>query len=132
MKKIEVVAAIIQNENKIFCAQRNLFKSNGGKWEFPGGKIETGETREDALIREIKEEFDGDIVVDKYIMTVEYDYPTFHITMHAYLCTLLKKELTLKEHNDSIWLTKKELLNLDWAEADLPIVNMICMKERWI
>ena len=125
MKKVEVVAAIIQKDNKIFCAQRNLSKSMGGKWEFPGGKIEAGETREEALVREIKEELDSDIIVDKYLMTVEHDYPTFHITMHAYLCTLVKGELILKEHNDSIWLTKEELSSLDLADADKPIVNKI-------
>ena len=125
MKKVEVVAAVIQKDNKIFCAQRNLSKSMGGKWEFPGGKIEIGETREEALVREIREELDSDIVVDKYLMTVEHDYPTFHITMHAYLCTLEKGELILKEHNDSIWLTKEELLSLDWADADKPRVYKI-------
>lgn len=125
LKRVEVVAAVIQKDNKIFCAQRNLSKSMGGKWEFPGGKIEVGETREDALVREIKEELDSDIVVDKYLMTVEHDYPTFHITMHAYLCTLVKGELILNEHNDSTWLSKDELLNLDWAEADKPIVNKL-------
>ena len=125
MMRVEVVAAVIQKDNKIFCAQRNLSKSMGGKWEFPGGKIETGETREEALVREIKEELDSEIKVDKYLMTVEHDYPTFHITMHAYLCTLVKGELTLKEHNDSVWLTKEDLLSLDWADADIPIVNKI-------
>ena len=125
MKIVEVVAAVIQKDNKIFCAQRNLSKYMGGKWEFPGGKIEVGETREEALVREIKEELDSDIVVDKYLMTVEHDYPTFHITMHAYLCRLVKGVLTLKEHDDSVWLNKEELLSLDWAAADKPIVENI-------
>ena len=125
MRRIEVVAAVIQKDNKVFCAQRNLAKSQGGKWEFPGGKIEEGETKEEALVREIKEELDSEIVVDKYLMTVEHDYPTFHITMHAYLCSLVNGELTLKEHNDSIWLTKENLLTLDWADADKPIVNKL-------
>ena len=125
MKKVEVVAAVIKKDNKIFCAQRNLSKSMGGKWEFPGGKIEIGETKEEALVREIREELDSDIVVDKYLMTVEHDYRTFHITMHAYLCTLVKGELTLKEHNDSVWLSKEELLSLDWADADKPIVDKL-------
>lgn len=125
MKRVEVVAAVIEKDNKIFCAQRNLAKSMGGKWEFPGGKIEIGESKEEALVREIKEELDSDIKVNKYLMTVEHDYPTFHITMHAYLCTLVKGELTLKEHNDSVWLNKEELVNLDFADADKPIVDMI-------
>ena len=125
MKKVEVVAAVIKKDNKIFCAQRNLSKSMGGKWEFPGGKIELRETKEEALVREIKEELDSDIVVDKYLMTVEHDYPTFHITMHAYLCSLIKGELILKEHNDSVWLNRDKLLSLDWADADKPIVNKI-------
>lgn len=125
MRRIEVVAAVIEKDDKIFCAQRNLAKSMGGKWEFPGGKIEVGETREEALVREIKEELDSDIVVDSYLMTVEHDYPTFHITMHVYLCTLVKGDLVLKEHNDSTWVTKEELLTLDFADADKPIVNKL-------
>lgn len=129
MKKVDVVASVIQKDNKIFCAQRNLSKSMGGKWKFPGGKIEIGETREEALVREIREELDSDIVVDKYLMTVEHDYPTFHITMHTYLCTLEKGELTLKEHNDSMWLTKEELLSLDWADADKHIVENVLKKK---
>ena len=125
MKKVEVVAAIIQKDNKIFCAQRNLSKSMGGKWEFPGGKIEVGETKEEALVREIKEELDSVISVDQYLMTVEHDYPTFHITMHAYLCTLVNGELVLKEHNDSVWLEQEQLNKLDWADAYIPIVKKI-------
>ena len=121
----EVVAAIIKKDNKIFCAQRNLQKSMGGKWEFPGGKIEIGETPEQALIREIHEELDSTITVDSFFCTVEHDYPTFHITMHSFLCTLIEGELFLEEHNDSKWLKLEELDKLDWAEADWPIIKQL-------
>ena len=125
MRRIEVVAAIIEKDNKIFCAQRSLLKSMGGKWEFPGGKIEPGETHSEALVREIKEELDSDITVDSYVMTVEREYPTFHITMHCYMCTLVDGNLTLSEHNDSVWLEKDKLLELDWAEDDMPVVMVL-------
>ena len=103
MKTIEVAAAIIIEDNKIFATQRGYgdFKD---KWEFPGGKVEDGESPEEALAREIEEELDTTISVDKYLCTVDYDYPEFHLTMHCYICSVIKGSLTLKEHEASKWL----------------------------
>ncbi len=123
MKKIEVVAAIIIKDDKIFCAQRANKGPLGLKWEFPGGKIEVNESKKEALKREIKEELATDIEVNEYFMTVKHQYETFYLTMHAYLCTVINGQLTLKEHVSSCWLEKDKLLSLDWAEADIPIVN---------
>lgn len=125
MKKIEVVAAIFIEDGKVFCARRADKGPLGLKWEFPGGKIEANETKEQALIREIKEELNTEIKVDQFFMTVEHQYETFHLTMHSYLCTVLEGELEISEHADSCWLSKEELLTLDWAAADIPIVNKI-------
>lgn len=125
MKKYEVVAAIFVEKGKVFCAQRANKGPLALKWEFPGGKVEANESRENALIREIKEELLTDIKVNQYLMTVEHQYETFFITMHAYLCSIINGELTLKEHVNSCWLSKDDLLSLDWAEADKPIVNKL-------
>lgn len=125
MKKIEVVAAVFIQDGKVFCAQRANKGPLALKWEFPGGKIEVNETKEDALKREIREELSTDIKVDKYIMTVEHQYETFHLTMHAFLCTVIKGSLTLNEHVNSSWMNKDDLFSLDWAEADIPIVEKI-------
>lgn len=125
MKKLEVVAAVFINDNKVFCAQRANKGPLALKWEFPGGKIEENESKEDALKREIKEELLTDIKVDKFLMTVEHQYETFHLTMHVFFCTVTNGELTLNEHVNSCWLNKEELLSLDWAEADIPIVNKL-------
>lgn len=126
MRRIEVVAAVITNDKgEIFCTQRNLKKSLGGKWEFPGGKIEKGETLEEALIREIDEEFGARITVGDHIMTVEHTYETFHIKLHVFWCKLSSGKLTLKEHNDCKWLTPKDIGSLDWADADLEIIKYI-------
>ena len=125
MKKVEVVAAVIKKEGKIFCAQRKNEGPLAKKWEFPGGKIEAGESREKALSRELHEELNIDIQVGDYMMTVEHQYPTFHITMHAFYCDLQDEEIVLNEHLNSKWLTPKELNTLDWAEADISIVEKL-------
>jgi 8-oxo-dGTP diphosphatase len=127
MKNIEVVAAIIIKNNKILCLQRGESKLEyiSKKWEFPGGKIEENESFEDALMREIQEELRLKIKVEKLFLTVEHSYQDFHLTMHSYLCETENTELTLTEHLDFRWLEKENLLALDWAEADIPIVNKL-------
>lgn len=122
MKTIEVVAAIIKNDDKIYATQRGYgdFK---GFWEFPGGKMEVGESREKALVREIREELDTEIEVGKFIQTVEYDYPQFHLIMHCYLCTVISGELVLKEHEDAKWLTRDMLDSVDWLPADEAVIE---------
>lgn len=125
MKKIEVVAAVIVKENKVFCAKRADKGEIALKWEFPGGKIEFGESNEEALLREVKEELDSEIQINDYLMTVQHQYIGFHLTMHAYLCELSSGNLDLSEHVDSSWASKDELDMLDWAAADIPIVNKL-------
>lgn len=124
MKTIEVVAAIIRCSDKIFATQRGYGDFKDG-WEFPGGKIEPGETAENALIREIKEELDTTIIVDKLIKTVDYDYPKFHLTMHCFLCSIESGNLELKEHEDSKWLDINTINSVDWLPADLAIIDDI-------
>ena len=123
MKKIEVVAAIIMKNNEVFATQRGYGEFKGG-WEFPGGKIEPGETNEEALIREIKEELDADIKVDKYFCTVKYQYPDFYLTMHCYLCSL-KSEVKLLEHEDAKWLSLENIYGVNWLPADVEVINSI-------
>lgn len=124
MKEVAVVAAIIIDDNKILCVQRGIHKYEyiSKKYEFPGGKIEPGETEVNALIREIKEELCMDVLVQTKFMTVVHEYPDFKVTMHSYICGVENTELTLTEHVDFKWLGKNELKNLDWAAADVPIV----------
>lgn len=124
MKTIEVAAAVMKHENKIFATQRGYGEFQGF-WEFPGGKIEAGETREQALIREIKEELDVDIKVGKLISTLEYDYHSFHLTMHCYICTLLSGDMVLKEHEAFKWLTKDMLDSVDWLPADRTLIESL-------
>ena len=124
MKTIEVVAAIIQNGDTIFATQRGYGEFKGG-WEFPGGKMEANETPEEALVREIKEELDTTINVNKLIQTVNYDYPKFHLTMHCYLCSIVSGNLKLKEHEASKWLTLNTIDSVDWLPADLIIIDAI-------
>lgn len=124
MKTIEVVAAIIIHHNKIFATQRGYgdFKDY---WEFPGGKIEPGESPEQALIREIREELDTEIVVGKLMETVEYDYPQFHLTMRCYFCRVKSGELVLKEHKASRWLTGETLNSVEWLPADIDLIRKL-------
>ena len=125
MKRIHVVAAIIIEKGKVFAAKRKDAGELALKWEFPGGKIESGETGEEAIVREIMEELSATIVVDRYLMTVEHQYKTFHLTMDAYQCTVTDGTLEISEHVDSHWLPVEELHSLDWAAADIPIVDAI-------
>ena len=122
LKTIEVVAAIIIKDNKIFATQRGYGEFKGG-WEFPGGKVEAGESLENALVREIKEELDVDIKVRELFETVEYDYPNFHLTMHCFICDLLSEDFVLREHDDARWLGKDELDSVDWLPADEGLVE---------
>ena len=124
-KTIQVVAAIIHDsEGHIFATQRGYgdFKDY---WEFPGGKMEAGETAEEALKREIWEELETRIVVERFVMTVEWDYPQFHLTMHCYLCHVESGYLELKEHEAARWLAKDELESVEWLPADLQIIALL-------
>lgn len=127
MKIIEVVAAIIKKEDKIFITRRSYgeFKD---MWEFPGGKIEAGETKEEALIREIKEELELDINNLEYLITVEYDYPNFHLTMHCFICEICGGSLNLNAHNDSKWALLEELPLQTWVPADVQVVEELLRK----
>jgi 8-oxo-dGTP diphosphatase len=126
MKKIEVVAAVFENEQgEYYCARRKPGGELSMKWEFPGGKIESGESHEQALIREIKEELNLTIEIKTYFMTVKHQYKTFFLTMHIYKANIIEGKITLLEHIEQKWLNKKELLLLDWADADIPIVNKL-------
>lgn len=123
-KRIEVVAAIIMDEGKVFATQRGYGEFKDG-WEFPGGKMEQGETPQQALKREIKEELETEIEVGKLLDTVEYDYPSFHLTMHCFLCTIKSGDLVLKEHEAAKWLTRETLDSVDWLPADKGLIELI-------
>ena len=130
MKRIEVVAAVILQDGKVFATQRGYGDYKDG-WEFPGGKIESGESRELAVVREIREELATTVSVDKFLTTVEHDYPTFHLTMHCFLCSVVSGNLQLLEHEDCRWLNATTLLSVDWLPADiavLPIVENLLRK----
>lgn len=118
MKKIEVVAAVILRDNTILATQRGYGEWKDW-WEFPGGKIESGETEVDALKREIEEELNTAIIVSRKLTTVDYDYPTFHLTMHCYLCRLANTNLQLLEHEAARWLTIEEIDSVKWLPADV-------------
>lgn len=123
-KSIEVVAAVIHDGDRIFATQRGYGEFKDG-WEFPGGKMEPGETPQQALVREIREELDTEIQVGELLETVEYDYPGFHLTLHCFWCTVTSGDLVLKEHEAAKWLTKGDLDSVDWLPADLGLIEKL-------
>lgn len=123
-KRIHVVAAVIRDHDRIFATERG-YGDYKDFWEFPGGKVEDGETEQEALIREIREELRTDISVDEYLITVECEYPQFHLSMSAYLCSIIKGDLELLEHEASRWLTMEELGTVSWLEADQIIIEKL-------
>lgn len=127
MKTIEVVAAIIQKEDKIFITRRG-YGEFIDMWEFPGGKVEVGESKEDALKREIKEELELDIENLEYLVTVDHDYPNFHLKMDCFMCEVAGGKLALNAHNAVKWINFEELDNQKWVPADILVVN--ALKER--
>lgn len=124
MKTIRVVAAVIRKDDKIFATQRGYGELKGG-WEFPGGKIEEGETPQEALKREIEEELDTEILVGELIDTIEYDYPTFHLSMDCFWCEIVEGRLVLKEHEAARWLDRKTINDVEWLPADVTLVGKI-------
>lgn len=124
MKEIKVVAAIIQKENKILATKRG-YGEFINMWEFPGGKIESGETKEQALVREIKEELNIEISVDKFAIDIEYQYPNFYLFMSCFMCSIKEGSIEFLEHNDGKWITKEELNTLNWLPADIDAVNYL-------
>ena len=124
MKVIKVVAAIIAEKGRIFATQRGYGEFKDG-WEFPGGKIEEGETPQQALVREIQEELDTEVEVGDLLGTVEYDYPTFHLSMQCFLCRIKSGRLNLKEHEAARWLAEDELDSVDWLPADIEVLEWI-------
>ena len=129
MNKIEVVAAIIHRGGAYFATQRGYGEFEG-MWEFPGGKIEEGETAEFALKREIQEELGIDITIDNFLCTIEYDYPLFHLTMHCYLCGIKFGEIELREHKSARWLTTETLDSVKWLPADKEVIEKIKYRNR--
>lgn len=124
MKTIEVVAAIIRSGDKVFATQRG-YGDWKDWWEWPGGKTEPGETPEQALVREIREELDAEISVDKLLCTIDWDYPQFHLTMHCYMCSLLTGALHLNEHEAARWLSADTLASVRWLPADVQLLPLI-------
>ena len=127
MKAVKVVAAIIAEKGRIFATQRGYGEFKDG-WEFPGGKIEEGETPQQALVREIQEELDTEVEVGDLLGTVEYDYPTFHLSMQCFLCRIKVGSLNLKEHEAARWLAEDELDSVDWLPADIEVLEWIRRK----
>ena len=124
MKTVRVVAAIIIENGKVFATQRGYGEFKDG-WEFPGGKIEQGETPEEAIVREIKEELDTVVEVGELLDTVEYDYPNFHLSMDCFICKIKSGDLVLKEHEAAKWLTKEILRSVEWLPADEGLIGKI-------
>ena len=124
MKTVRVVAAIIGTDGKIFATQRGYGDLKGG-WEFPGGKIEAGETPQQALKREVMEELDAEVSVGDLIDTIEYDYPTFHLSMDCFWCKIISGDLVLKEHEAAKWLSKDRLESVEWLPADITLIDAI-------
>lgn len=124
MKTIEVVAAIIIRDGKIFATQRGYGEWKGW-WEFPGGKIEPGECPQEALVREIREELDAEIEVGELLETIEWDYPDFHLKMHCFICSLVSESVHLNEHEAAAWLTRETLRSVKWLPADEGLVGRI-------
>lgn len=124
MKTIRVVAAVIRKGNRIFATQRGYGEFKDG-WEFPGGKIEPGETPQEALVREIREELETEIRVGDLIDTIEYDYPAFHLSMDCFWCEIVEGSLELKEHEAAKWLDRESLYTVDWLSADVGLVEKI-------
>ena len=122
---VDVVAALVWRGDRFMICQRPAGKKRGLLWEFPGGKLEPGESAREALVREIREELDVDIRVGRLLETVEYDYPEFHLTMHCFICELLSEEIVLKEHEDARWLKKEELDSVGWLPADVGVISKI-------
>ena len=123
MKELYVVAAIIKKDNKILATQRGYGEFEG-LWEFPGGKIEAGETKEEALVREIKEELNADILVEKFALDLEWQYPNFYLYMSCFEC-VLESDIELLEHMGARWLSLDELDSVEWIQADIKAVNYI-------
>ena len=121
MKTIEVVAAVIYEDGAYFATQRGYGEFEG-MWEFPGGKIEPGESRESALKREVQEELGVDITIDEILCTTNYDYPSFHLTMHCYICSIEAGEIVLREHKSARWLRPEELGSVEWLPADKDVI----------
>ena len=124
MKQIEVGAAILHRDGACFATQRGYGEFEG-MWEFPGGKIEPGESREGALKREIQEELGVDIAIENLLCTTEYDYPSFHLTMHCYLCSIASGEIELREHKSALWLTSDKLEDVAWLPADKEVIDKL-------
>ena len=129
MKTVRVVAAVIRSEDKIVATARGYGEFKG-QWEFPGGKIEPGETPQEALVREIQEELDVKIKVGDLIDTIEYDSPSFHLSMDCFWCIVTDGEITLKEAEDARWLSKDELYSVDWLPADMELIEKLVLSNK--